>query len=304
MTSSIPTQPLLPQQPAPVSTMSDAKAEAVFREAIGLEAEAPAATEAPVITPPPIAPLVTRRRRQPAPVLPPVEQEAIELPRAEKAYKVPFTFSEASGWSMSADGGKTSEPTGAVSVSGAPIDISLAITPATWQKGAFDWRLSLEFVDTDGCHCELNLNALRPSKEDPGELVLTGPARALLGSLLAITDDDNAQVESHIASFITGARFTLKRGSAARSQFIEVAVCQLDPDNGALEWLTFSSPKYTASVTNTPNGLIRAVERVKQAFRQRNHFSPNPAVTGKENLPAPEQDDFNVVPIEATVIND
>jgi hypothetical protein len=283
--------------------MSDAQAEAVFREAIGLEVESPAATEAPVISPPPIAPIVTRRRLQPAPVLPPIEQEAIELPRAEKAYKVPFTFSETSGWSMSADGGKTSAPTGTVSVSGAPIDISLAITPATWQKGAFDWRLSLEFVDTDGCHCELNLNALRPSKEDPGELVLTGPARALLGSLLAITDDNNGQVEAHIASFITGTRFTLKRGPAARSQFIEVAICQLDHD-GALAWLTFSSPKYTASVTNTPDGLIRAVERVKQAFRQRNHFSANPAVTGKEQLPATEQDDFNVVPIEATVIND
>jgi hypothetical protein len=168
-------------------------------------------------------------------------------------------------------------------------------------------QASLEFADENGELGEINLNALRPSKDDPSQLVLTGPARSLLGSLLAITDEDNQECDANMAAFSAGARFTLKKGNMPRSQFIEVAICKMDAKTGQLEWEGFSSPKYTSRVRNSPAGLIQAIETIKFMLRLRNYLSPTPAVTGKEHVEATlneGSEDFTVVPVESTVIND
>lgn len=263
------------------------------REALGLD-------DAPPVT---IVPIITRRKRR-APVLPPVTQPVIDLPTTEKAYKVPFQFSKTNGWNMSMDGGKTNEATGQLSISGAPVDLSLAITPASWKEGAFDWRLSLEFVDEEGTLCEINLNALRPSKKDPSDLVLTGPTRALLGSLLAITDEDSGECDAMMASFMNGAMFTLKQGNVERSQYIELAIVQNTGES--MEWIGLSKPKYTARVLNTPAGLVDTVERIKHTLRIRNYLNPTPAVTGREQVEAilnPNNDTFTVVPVESIEVD-
>lgn len=308
-TSSVPFRPIgstvtaTPAQPEPDTSDNEAKdnaAMAVVLDALGLDSP-------PERSVSPIVPIITRRKR-PAPVLPPVTQVAIQLPKAEKSYKVPFALTEGTGWNVSFDGGKNNEPTGSVAISGAPIDLALAITPANWQKGAFDWRLSLEFVDSDGAHCEVNLNALRSSKDDPSSLVLTGPARSLLGSLLAITDENSEQCDANMAAFANGACFRLKKGSAPKSQFIEVDICKVDAETGELQWENHSAPKYTARVINSPSGLINAVERIKFTLRLRNYLSPTPAVTGADQVSGLLNDDsddtFMVVPVESTVIND
>jgi hypothetical protein len=295
--SGIPYRPIGTQPQPTTAVAGEEAAMAVVLDALGLDA--PPERKA-------IVPIVSRRRR-PAPVLPPVTQVAIELPKAEKAYKVPFALTEGGGWNLSFDGGKNNEPTGSTAISGAPVDLALAITPANWQKGSYDWRLSLEFVDEDGAHCEINLNALRPSKDDPSQLVLTGPARSLLGSLLAITDENNEQCDANMAAFINGACFRLKKGTAPKSQFIEVDICKVDAETGELVWENYSAPKYTARVINSPAGLIETVERIKHTLRLRNYLSPTPAVTGADQVEAQlkeGQDAFVVVPVESTVIND
>lgn len=288
-----------PAAPA-ASEEQEAETMAIVLDALGLD-EPPAA---PVVVP--IIPTFTRRRL-PKPVLPAVDRPAIEAPRVAKSYKVPFQQGQDAGWNLSRDGGKNHEQTKLQWISGAPLDLTLAITPANWQKGAYDWRLSLEFADEAGELCEINLNALRPSKDDPGQLVLTGPARSLLGSLLAITDEDNQECDGNMAAFAAGARFTLKKGNVPKSQFIEVAICKMDPNTEQLEWEGFSSPKYTSRVRNSPAGLIQAIESIKFTLRLRNYLSPTPAVTGKEHVEATlneGNEDFTVVPVESTVIND
>jgi hypothetical protein len=238
-----------------------------------------------------------------APVMPPDDAPAVEVPRAAMSYKVPFSFSESNGWKVSYDGGKESEDSGTLVVSGRPLDLSLSITPANWQEGALDWRVSLEFVNRDGVICEINLNGLRPSKEDPTQLVLTGPCRSLIGSLLAITDETDANVEQNIHCFANASRFTLCKGNVARSQFIETSILRTTTE-GELMWVKFAGAKLTNRVPNYPHGLIRSIETIKQSMRQRGFFSPTPAVLGRENL-AETQDDFiQVTPVLSTVIND
>ena len=256
-----------------------------------------------LILPPPV-----RRRRTQAPVMPPLDQPAESANPIVRSYKVPFTFSADGGWAYSEDGGKTNLNSGTDSIGGSPTDITLTISPATWEKGAFDWRLSLEFIADDGDFCEINLNGLRPSKDDRTQQVMTGPVRSLLGSILAICDERSSEVEANIASFIAGARFTLKPGNAPRSQFIETSVCQMEAD-GSLIWnQDFTGPRVTSRIPNTPDDLIRAVEIIKEVLRARGHFGPGPAVIGKElvaaNLPSSANDDIVVVPVAAEVVED
>ena len=240
--------------------------------------------------------------------MPPLDQEAQSANPIVRSYKVPFTLTADGGWAYSDDGGKNNRNSGSDAIGGSPTDITLTITPATWEKGAFDWRLSLEFIDDEGDLCEINLNGLRPSKDDRTQQVMTGPVRSLLGSILAICDERNSEVEANIASFISGARFTLKPGNAPRSQFIETSVCQMEED-GSLIWnQDFTGPRVTSRIPNTPDDLIRAVEIIKEVLRARGHFGPGPAVIGKElvaaNLASSANDDIVVVPVASEVVED
>lgn len=264
----------------------------------------PEANTDAIILPPPIR----RRRRLQAPIMPPLDQPAEAATPIVRSYKVPFTLTAESGWSYSEDGGKNNHSSGSDAIGGSPTDITLTIAPANWEKGAFDWRLSLEFVEDGGDLCEINLNGLRPSKDDRTLQVMTGPTRSLLGSILAICDERNEDVEANIASFIAGARFTLRPGNAPRSQFIETAVTQMN-EKGDLIWNPeFSGPKVTSRIPNTPDDLIRAVEIIKEVLRARGHFGPGPAVIGKElvvaDLPSSANDDIVVVPVASTAVED
>jgi hypothetical protein len=259
----------------------------------------------PVLEAPP-APIVTATPNSvviEAPVMPPDDAPAIEVPRAAMSYKVPFSFSEANGWKVSYDGGKEAEDSGTLVISGRPLDLSLSITPASWQEGALDWRVSLEFVNRDGVICEINLNGLRPSKEDPTQLVLTGPCRSLIGSLMAVTDETDANVEQNIHCFANAARFTLCKGNVARSQFIETSILRTT-NEGELLWVKFAGAKLTNRVPNYPHGLIRSIEAIKQSMRERGYFSATPAVLGRENLGDHEDDAIQVTPVITTIVND
>jgi hypothetical protein len=192
-----------------------------------------------------------------------------------KSYKIPFGAG-AKTFAMSLDGGVTNEDSQLAQVAGIPVDLCLQISKSNSPDYEFDARLRLAFQDETGAMAELNFNALSQTRE--GVMYVTGPARSLIASLMAIAGTPDAK------AFASGARFTLKQGNAAKSKsgrastFVDMAVhCQ-----HLNTWTGINSAQWYAIAPSTPETLVLGLEQLKLELMKDGLFTEIPAVMGRE----------------------
>lgn len=182
--------------------------------------------------------------------LPDPDAPAINASEPEVSFKI--DFKDKSQWFASEDGGATKEGTDSPILIGAPIDLMLQLSKATWNDG-FDQRLRLAFLFDDGGVGEINLNAVNHTAT--GELYVTSPARSLTGGLLAISE-----AEEDMAAFCRQARFTIRPGRG-KGVFIDV-----DIPSGK-RWVAMSAAARTNQIAKDPAGFHSQLALIKQRFR-------------------------------------
>jgi hypothetical protein len=196
--------------------------------------------------------------------LPALDAPAINTNEPAISYKV--DFSDRTQWFASSDGGKTKAGTGSPVLAGAPIDLALQISKASWGDG-FDQRLRLAFMEQEGRMAELNINAVNRTKD--GDLYVTSPARSLVGGLLAVSESAD-----DICAFCDYARFRLTPGRG-RGVFIELDIAC----NG--NWIALCSPSNTNRVAKDPAGFHAQLAQIKARFRGAGLLLTSAAVTGE-----------------------
>jgi hypothetical protein len=197
-------------------------------------------------------------------LLPDLHAPAVNTSEPAVSYKI--DFSDKAQWFASRDGGKSKTGTGSAAVAGAPIDLSLQISKASWGDG-YDQRLRLAFMEQEGVMAELNVNAV--NRTASGELYVTSPARSLVGGLLAISESDDDML-----AMCDYARFTIKPGKG-RGVFIELDIAV----NG--RWIAVCSPANTNRVAKEPAGLHAQLSQIKQRFRSAGCLLTSAAITGE-----------------------
>lgn len=277
---------------------SSSKAQATKAQAetqVNPQEESTAITTAPAT---PTEAIVTPETTQPGAIitaeLPPLDSPAIGAPEPVRSFKPPFNVQEANSWMVSEDAGQTKRVAGTLVLAGLPHTLRLEVSEASWKEGWTDYRLRFMFTNQQGELEELNLNAINPSKNDEGRLVITGPARSLLGALMACSDSaDDAYC------FSQGVRMTLKAGSQG-SAFIDLDVVGLD-SQGSPTWVAMAGPQNTKRIRQGVRGLIDAVEVIQSRLSGLGVLQPGLAVVGE----IPEQQEaapMQVVPVEAVSI--
>jgi hypothetical protein len=197
-------------------------------------------------------------------LLPDLHAPAVNTSEPAVSYKI--DFSDKAQWFASRDGGKSKAGTGSAAVAGAPIDLSLQISKASWGDG-YDQRLRLAFMEQEGVMAELNVNAV--NRTASGELYVTSPARSLMGGLLAISES-----EDDMLAMCDYARFSIKPGKG-RGVFIELDIAV----NG--RWIATCSPSNTNRVAKEPAGLHSQLTLIKQRFRGAGCLLTSAAITGE-----------------------
>lgn len=197
-------------------------------------------------------------------LLPDLHAPAVNTSEPAVSYKI--DFSDKAQWFASRDGGKSKAGTGSAAVAGAPIDLSLQISKASWGDG-YDQRLRLAFMEQEGVMAELNVNAV--NRTASGELYVTSPARSLMGGLLAISES-----EDDMLALCDYARFSIKPGKG-RGVFIELDIAV----NG--RWIATCSPSNTNRVAKDPAGLHSQLTLIKQRFRGAGCLLTSAAITGE-----------------------
>ncbi|MFN2167409.1 MAG: hypothetical protein ACK2U9_14225 [Anaerolineae bacterium] len=229
------------------------------------------------------------------PEFPPLDAPAINASRPLRSYKPPFRLEEINSWMMSDDGGQTKKPIGSLVLHGLPFGLQLVVTKATWKEGWFDYRLSFSFTNREGELEELNLNAINPSRTNPDELMITGPARSLLGALLACSESED---DAHC--FSQGVRMTLKPG-ARGSQFIDLDVNAAN-SKGERTWKMMGGAADTKRVPQGPAGLAATVQLVQERLCRMGVLQPGRAIVG--DIPEEHMDQYPTVAVEATWVDD
>lgn len=189
---------------------------------------------------------------------------AINAGEPDVSFKI--DFSDRSQWFASEDGGKSKSGIGDPFICGAPLDLVLQISKASWGDG-FDQRLRLAFQLSDGQGIgELNLNAVNRMAD--GTPYVTSPARSLLGGLLAISEADD-----DMNAFCRMARFSIRPGRG-KGVFVDVDIACGN------RWVAMASAGRTNQIAKDPAGFHSQLALIKQRFRGSGNLLTAGAIVG------------------------